>query len=273
MKISLAVITGLLALIGCEKVTEGTVDPHGFPPFVSRALVRPDTIKMTTLVEQNGLLSVSVVARMKVNSAAETGPLSSVMAELLTASGNTPILSLALADNGIAPDSTKGDSVYSGTLQFTIPKSASGRYRVRFSATNTDGLSSNLLEQPLYMIRNNSAPTLSNLQAPDTVTVIVGSFADIKLAVKVVDLDGQSDIKEVFFRSLDSSDPTRKYPMKDDGSPDGVSGDAVAGDSIYTIVVRVTDGHSVRQTYRFAYQASDAFGDTSATLLHRLTIR
>lgn len=273
MKISLAVIAGLLTLIGCEKVDEGTVDPHGIPPFASRAFVRPDSVKMTTLVEQNGLLSVSVVARVKVAFPAGTGPLSSVTAELLTASGTTPILSLSLADDGVAPDSTKGDSVYSGTIHFAVPKSASGRYRVRFSATNTEGLSSNLLEQPLYMIRNNSAPVLSNLQSPDTVTVIVASFVDIKLAVKVVDQDGQSDIKEVFFRSLDSSDPSRKFPMKDDGSPDGVSGDAVAGDSLYTIVVRVTDGPTVRQTYRFAYQASDAFGDTSATLLHRLTIR
>jgi hypothetical protein len=273
MKIILTFMAGLIALTGCEKVTEGMVDPHGLPPFVSRAVVRPDTIKMTTLVEQNGFLLVSVLARLKVTSLPGTGQLASVTAELLPATGNTPIVRLGLVDDGNAPDSTRGDSVYSGTLQFTVPKAASGRYRVRFLATSTEGLLSNLLEEPLYMIRNNFAPTLSNLHAPDTVTVPVGGLADIVLTLKVVDQDGQSDIKEVFFRSLDSSDPSRKFGMKDDGNADGISGDAAAGDSVYTIVVRVTDGPTVRKTYRFAFQAADAFGDTTATLLHSLTIR
>jgi hypothetical protein len=263
----------LLALVGCEKVTDGTVDPSGFPPFVSVAVVRPDTVKLTTLVQQNGLLAVAVEVRMKVVSPPGTGPLASVVAELLPSTGNTPILSLNLADNGVAPDSTRGDSVYSGTLRFNVLKSASGRYRVRFSATTTDGLSSNLLEQPLYMIRNNVAPVLSNLLCPDTVTVPINSFVNFKITVKATDADGQADIKEVFFRSLDSSDPTHKIIMKDDGGADGLSGDLSAADSIYTVVVTVPDGPTVRKTYRFAFQAADAFGDTSATILHNITIR
>jgi hypothetical protein len=263
----------VLAFAGCEKLSQGSVDPTSFPPFVSSAVVHPDTVKLTSLVEQNGLLAVSVDVRLKVVTPPGTGPLSSVVAQLLPSTGNTPILTLTLADNGAAPDSTRADSVYSGTLHFNLLKSASGRYRVRFSATTTDGLSSNLLEQPLYIIRNNVAPVLSNLQCPDTVTVPLNSVVNFKITVKAVDGDGQADVKEVFFRSLDSSDPTRKIIMKDDGSADGLSGDAAAADSIYTVVVTVSDGPTVRKTYRFAFQASDAFGDTSATILKNITIR
>jgi hypothetical protein len=60
--------------------------------------------------------------------------------------------------------------------------------------------------------------------------------------------------------------------MKDDGGADPLSGDAAAGDSLYTILIPV-DNSTTRKTYRFLFQAADAFGDTSAAILHRLTIR
>jgi hypothetical protein len=272
IKLPIAAVV-ILAFAGCEKLSQGSVDPTSFPPFVSTAVVHPDTVKLTSLVEQNGLLAVSVDVRLKVVTPPGTASLSSVVAQLLPSAGNAPILTLTLADNGVAPDSTGGDGVYSGTLHFSLLKSASGRYRVRFSATTTDGLSSNLLERPLYIARNNVPPILSDIQCPDTVTVPIGSSVYFKITVKAVDGDGQTDIKEVFFRSLDSSDPSHKIIMKDDGNADGFSGDAVAGDSVFSVVVTVPDGPTVRKTYRFGFGASDAFGDTSVTILKNITIR
>ena len=94
------------------------------------------------------------------------------------------------------------------------------------------------------------------------------------MTVKAADADGQPDIKEVFFLSLDASNPTFKYILLDDGGgPTGLSGDLVAGDSVYTIIVNVPTTPSAQKTYRFFFQATDAFGDTSASILHRVTIR
>ena len=269
------VLACLASLQGCDKLTTGVIDPKSSPPFASAGRVTPDSVKLTTLPLANGLLQVTLDARVRVAILpGASGSIGSVNATLFATNAIDPFLSVPLLDNGAAPDSNAGDGVFSVTIRFGVLKSATGRYRMQFSATTPDGLVSNVLELPVYMVRNNAPPVLSNLQAPDTVTVPVGGGTNILISVKATDADGQSDIKEVFFKSLDSSDPTFKYLLLDDGGgSSGQSGDAVAGDSVYTIVISLFDSPTVRKTYRFAFQASDAFGDTSATLLHRMTIR
>jgi hypothetical protein len=91
------------------------------------------------------------------------------------------------------------------------------------------------------------------------------------MSVRADDPDGLEDIQEVYFRSLDSSDPQRKFFLLDDGDLAG-SGDRVAGDGVFSIIVELLPGTPAR-TFRFAFQAQDTFGDTSATILHSLTVR
>ena len=55
--------------------------------------------------------------------------------------------------------------------------------------------------------------------------------------------------------------------MYNDGSAPG----SVPGDSIYSRTVQAP-GTSARKTYRFAFQAVNNFGDTSATILHSITL-
>lgn len=267
-------LTAVAALQGCDKNTSGVVDPKGLPAFISSARVSPDSVKLTTLPSSNGVLTVILDARVRVSPPAGGSGIISVNAAVLATNATDPFLNATLFDNGVSPDSAAGDGVYSSRITFGVLKSATGRYRVQLSATTTDGLVSNLLELPVYMIRNNVAPVISNLVAPDTVTIPALGGANILMTVKATDADGQPDIKEVFFKSLDSSDPTFKYLLLDDGGgTSGQSGDAVAGDSVYTIVISVANSPTIRKTYRFAFQAADAFGDTSATVLHRMTIR
>jgi len=267
-------LTAFATLQGCDKNPLGVIDPKGLPAFISSARVSPDSVKLTTLPESNGVLTVTLNARLQVSLPSGGATLGSVNAGVFATNAIDPFLNATLLDNGVAPDSTAGDGVYSARITFGVLKSATGRYRVQLSATTTDGLVSNILDLPFYMIRNNVAPALSNLSAPDTVTIPVGGGATIRMSVKATDGDGQSDIKEVFFRSLDSSDPMFKFLLLDDGAgTSGQSGDAVEGDSVYTVLISVADSPTVRKTYRFAFQAADAFGDTSATLLHRMTIR
>jgi len=269
-----AILVSALALLGiqgCEKVSQGVVDPKGVPAFLSEALVKPDSLKLTTLPQSNGILTVNIQVRIRVAQPAGSAGLSSVGFNLFSTSATEPFLQGTLSDNGVAPDSAAGDGIYSAALQFGIPRSSSGRFRLQFTAKTNDGLVSNLVEKSLYMIRNNKAPVLSNLQAPDTVTVPAGGKDTLTIGVRTVDPDGQGDIRQVYFQSLDSSNPNFKIILRDDGDINGPSGDVTAGDSVYTINIRLDN--PVHKTYRFAFQAVDAFGDTSATLLHRLTIQ
>jgi hypothetical protein len=172
-----------------------------------------------------------------------------------------------LHDDGSSPDSVAGDGVYSALIQFTIPRSASGVYILKVVATDIQGFVSNSVEAPLFMVRDSHAPVLSNLAAPDSVLLTVGETATIPLSIKATDPDGQADISQVYFLSLDSSNPTDKVLMYNDGSAPG----SVPGDSIYSRTVQAP-GTSARKTYRFAFQAVNNFGDTSATILHSITL-
>jgi hypothetical protein len=263
----------LLIAAGCEKGADGTIDPQGLPASISNASVSPDSLLMNGLPQNGGLLTASIRVSVRTTLPAGSLPLSGVYASVLSPSDPNPILEVQLEDNGQGGDAVAGDGIFSSNVQFSVSKAATGRFRVQFIAAMSDGSTSNLIELPLSMIRNDSAPVLSNLQAPDTVTVPSGGSVAIHMNVRASDADGQSDIAQVFFRSLDSSDPTKKYLLADDGNINGASGDSVAGDGIYSIVIQAIDSPTVRKTYRFAFQASDAFGDTSATIVHRMTIR
>lgn len=259
----------LLGMIsGCTKESGGVIDPSGIAPFVESVAVSPDTIRMKTLPLSNGNLTVTVRAQVRILRQAGSANIAGVNASLIASGATDPLLTVVLHDDGSSPDSVAGDGVYSGLIQFTIPRSASGFYILKVVASDLQGFVSNAVEAPLFMLRDNHAPIVSNLVAQDSVEVPVGGTALIPLYIRATDYDGQTDITQVYFRSLDSSDPTQKFLMNNDGSAPG----SVAGDSTYAIIVKAPDGPTVRKTYRFAFQAVDTFGDTSATILHSITL-
>ena len=259
----------LLALVsGCTKQSGGVLDPSGIPPFVGGAAAYPDTVKMKSLPQSNGILTVTIRAQARLIRQAGSADVAGVNVGVIASGTTDPFLTVALHDDGSSPDSVAGDGVYTALIQFTIPRSASGVYLLKFVATDVQGFVSNSVETPLFMVRDNHAPVLSNLVAPDSAMVPVGGTAVILLYIRATDYDGQADITQVFFRSLDSSDPTQKFTMNNDGSVPGT----VPGDSTYAITVKAPDGPTVRKTYRFAFQAVDTFGDTSATILHSITL-
>lgn len=259
----------LLAMLGgCTKESGGVLDPAGVPPFLKSVAVRPDSIKMKTLPQSNGTLTVTIRAEARIFRQSGSRDIVGVSAALIASGQADPFLTVTLHDDGLAPDSISGDGVYSAAIQFTILRSTSGVYRLRFIATDLQGTVSNAVEAPLFMVRDSHAPVLSNLNAPDSVVVPAGGSALIPMSIRATDVDGQADINQVYFRSLDSSDPTQKFTMNNDGSATG----SVPGDSTYAIVIRATDSPTVRKTYRFAFQAVNNLGDTSATILHSIKL-
>jgi len=266
---SLLLALGLVLLSSCTKQSGGVIDPAGTPAFLAAATAIPDTINMTTLPQSNGVLTVTVRARVRVVQQAGSAALSSIVVGVFASGATSPITISTLHDDGVSPDSLAGDGVYSVLLQFTILRSASGVLILRFIATDQLGYQSNTVETPLVLVRPNHLPVLSNLVAPDTVTVPVNGSTTFQVAIRATDVDGQGDISQVYFLSLDSSNPNQKFILNNDGSAPG----SVAGDSTYALTLQVNDSPTVRKTYRFAFQAANSIGDTTASLIHRITIR
>jgi len=266
---SLVLVQSLILLSSCTKQSGGVIDPVGTPPFLTNATALPDTIKMNTLPQSNGVLTVTVSASVQVVRQNGAAALSEVNVGVFTSGATSPLLSAPLHDDGVSPDVLAGDGVYSVLLHFTILRSASGILVLRFSSADQLGLQSNTLETPIVLVRPSHLPVLSNLLAPDTVTVPVNGSTTFQVSVRVTDVDGQEDVNQVYFLSLDSSNPTQKYILNNDGTAPG----SVVGDSNYALTLQVNDSPTVRKTYRFAFQAVNSLGDTTASLIHLITIR
>jgi hypothetical protein len=267
--VTAALVFALLA--GCESTNEGVVDQSGAPPFVRATILDPDSVNLRTIQPVEGMYPVSVEVRATVDDPDGSGRDLTVVAELIPPSDPTPWREIQLLDDGSGPDPTPGDAEFSGLLTFELSQSDVGAFRVRVRARDANGFQSNARVQSLMVVRENTPPLLSNLVAPDTVTLPATGSSVVRMTVDADDPDGPEDIQEVYFRSLDSSDPLRKFFLLDDGNA-AVSGDAVAGDATYSILISLPST-TTRKTYGFAFQAADAFGDTSATLLHNITVQ
>jgi hypothetical protein len=263
----------VLLFPACEASDEGTIQGTVEVPFARSLIVTPSTLDLRAVTPVNGVYPLSIIVRVTVEQRSSGTHSPTVQAELLLPRSSDIAGTALLRDDGSSPDSSAGDGRYAGTISFGAARSDAGLFRVRVRAYNVAGGESNRLDVPFLLTRNNAVPSLSHLTAPDTLTLPSGGSLLIPMNVAAQDSDGLADIREVYFRSLDASDPTRKFFLKDDGGTDPSSGDQDAGDGVFSIIVQLTDGPNVRRTYRFAFQATDAFGDTSATLLHRLTVR
>ena len=270
----------LAVLAGCEDKT-GVIDFTGNPPFVTSISLAPDSVNIDTQLPQNGLYAVETIVIARVADPQGAGNLSSVSASVIRSVPATVVTTVQMRDDGVAPDSIAGDGRYAGSIQYQVTRPLAGRYRVQVSATDEDNLVSNVSEQTLFVTRNNSKPLLFGLIAPDTVTVPIGGFMLVHMTISASDSDGIADVREVFFRSLTSSNPDVKFFLKDDGGTDPISppffqpsGDSVAGDGRYSVLIPLVDGPNVRRTNIFSFQAFDSFGDSSGVpLLHQLVVR
>ncbi len=169
-------------------------------------------------------------------------------------------------------DSVKGDNVFSNKfpLSHYYPK---GTYQVDYYITDNSG-TTKLAAINYFNFDNgqtNVAPVISNLAAPDTVS-LGASTTPILLTVQVDDGNGLSDIQSVFFNSYLPPDghPSSSNPfvMYDDGT----NGDKVAGDGIYSLTIGLPPSAS-KGTYRFEFQAKDRSGALSNKIIHNLVVK
>jgi hypothetical protein len=256
-----------VSAVGCESSNLGTVDPSKETPLLSNASLTPDTIYVDNLTPVNDRYQIT--ATLRVTSTVSSSISQTVTATVIRPNSSTELQTLTLSQSSGA--------VFTGQLQFSISRAQAGRYRIQFLSQTADGLQGNALEIPLKLGRRNSPPTLSNLNAPDSVTIPTGGSVRAFFTIVASDSDGIADVREVYFKSIDGQNPDFKFLLRDDGNAVPLpnqppSGDLAAGDGTYSILLTLADSPTIRGRYRFLFNAEDA-DSTSPTILHVFTIR
>ncbi len=268
----------------CEKKGSSVIDSLGSPPVIFSATISPGVVNLDT-ISQN-VASVQFVASARITHQEGSTQISEVNYSISDRTGIESLGAGQLFDNGIFPDKTAGDSVYSGLVSISAQSLPVGRYYCQIVAQDPHGFKSGTFLLPIDIGRQlNHPPVLTNLQAPDTI-VLAGQSQQFMLTVMATDSDGVSDISKVFFNSFKPNGaPASGNPflMYDDGSqniiiqPDFTSGDAVRGDSIYTLTVYInpTDSQgnpTALGTYRFEFQAADRSNALSQKLIKNIQV-
>ncbi len=277
----------IVLVSACDRSPDGVVDPESAPPSVSFASVSPATISTDTVFvngtknpdDQLSLrINVSVgisapgtivrslrydVVRLLDGSSVESGELPLTEMEQITIKGTPPKIATTI----------------SRTIALNVVRSDVGRYSIELSAVGGSGLESNAFWKSVSVVRLNKPPVLSDLQAPTAVSLPQVGAVVIPISVRVTDENGPADIQTVQFTSiLPSGQPSSSGPIQmfDDGSLVDLggytSGDATAGDGIYTRNIQLPAG-AVKGTYTFKYVAIDKSRDSSNVISQTLTVQ
>lgn len=148
-----------------------------------------------------------------------------------------------------------------------------GNYIVRFSASANQGITKQIAVASFYFNngQDNVPPVISNLIAPDTVTI--GSDTTfIQLNLDVEDANGLSDVSSVWFDSfLPNGNPSSQNPIAlfDDGIN---GGDLTAGDGKYSRIVILPPVGVTKGTYRWEFRARDRSSTLSNQIIHFLVV-
>ncbi len=254
---------------GCKIPDKGVVDITA-PPFISQATAFPSSIDVTHLANQpTDPVDTTLVFSVLVDDANTN--------TLVTYTVLDPSDSLIVSGNFINNNGGK----FSASTRFHILKEDVGIYNVQFQAVSGAESKSNILAQAIVVKNTDHAPIISNLVMPDTVNIPpAGDTTFVKITLAVSDLDGLQDIVNVSLTSLrPDNSVVGIYPMYDDGGfnlvpPFGLkSGDAVAGDGIYTLTIPLLSS-TTGNTYRvFSFIATDRSGESSNVLTQRIYIQ
>lgn len=267
----------LLLAIGCEKKQSGLIDSIGSPPVLLQTSISPssinsDSINVGASRSPDDLLSLSAIVTARVDGAPDN-PVAAVRFVVSSPIDNQSVSNGQLFDDGVGPDVKKGDGQYSAKLAFQIKRVEIGVFRIEISAEGQNGFQSNTNIVPLTVYRGNSVPVLSDLNAPDTVTL--GSQTQLLIFhVRANDPDGLSDIATVVFNSFkpdNSPSGGNPFRMYDDGDLSN-HGDDKAGDGIYSLIVTLPPSVQTG-TYRFEFQAFDRSNAGSNILIQRITVK
>lgn len=264
-----------LFFTSCEKDKYSALDISVTPPFLFNGKLEKYLINTDT-ISANGQFSITdtiYISNRIFVQAADPDGLAYIMFlkyQIISQNLKSVIASGTLNDLGSEGDSLSNDGIYTASVSFSIPRVVVGLFNVKIQAEDRDELLSNEIILALNITRQANYPFISGLNAPSSLTLPTSGSKVINLSIAASDPDGLSDIKEVFFRSLDSSDPSKKYFLFDDGNINS-NGDSLAADGIYSIKIELPYNMTAKP-YRFEFQAKDFTELSSNKILHTLNV-
>jgi len=196
------IVLVLVCISGCEKNYNTIVDSPGSVPAIKDAsfsisIVNTDTINIAgqSVRNINDPLTIRGIAKVSVISFGDEKEIPIVGYSVTNSQFSSPLTEGILHDDGVFPDAKANDSVYSGYVEFQIQRVVVGTFSLNIWSESTAGYKSNTLILPLQIVRLNHPPIISNLVAPDTINL--STTTTFNESLKVLDPDGQNDIKSV----------------------------------------------------------------------------
>jgi hypothetical protein len=245
-----------LLIWGCDKTYDNVVDTSTENYQVTSIVGVKDTVDLK--VPGDSVLNLRLIfsPQSEVNK-----PYFSIIASDNSQLNSSPIEMIEVANNVF-------DKQYILTSQDPI-----GDYTIKFSVTGFDGINKPVAVANFFFNngQDNVPPVISNTVI-DPDTVVVDTTVVILTSVEVADLNGLSDILEVYFivHKPDGTSNNNKFQLFDDGNI--VNGDQIAGDGIYSRLIQV-DETNQKGTYRFEFQAKDRLGALSNIINHYVLIQ
>ncbi len=250
----------MLCISGCEKKYNTVVDSYGSAPaikdaYFSISTVNTDTINITgqLLRSPTDTLTIIGIAKVKTTSFADEKEIPIVRFSVNNYNFSSSLAEGTLHDDGVFPDAKLNDSVYSGYIEFQILRSFIGTFTINLWSESATGYKSNTIILPLQIVRLNHPPIISDLVAPDTINLSTTSTFNESL--KVLDPDGQDDIKSV----LRFTPSGKIFQLQ------------AINDSIYGEQVSLNPSPSLG-SYLFRFCAVDQSNDTSNILTKTIVI-
>jgi hypothetical protein len=259
-------------LLSCEKKTDTIVDNVVAIPSITNAALRYSQIHIDTTT--NGSVTPLPDNRYQISDTIDVKVfhpygLSSIdevaFNVILPRSSKIIVQGKLYLRRAISADS----GIYSSAIFFIINRGDAGTVSIETYARDKWRNRSSSLLLPLFVLRTNSKPRLSGLSMPDTLVRPPSGFLLFKFVVSVSDSDGYKDIAHVFFKQLFPTE-SNNIPLFDDGN-ELLSGDVLAGDGIFTRIVRIDSSNTLGER-RLLFWAQDNAGEFSDSLFGNFTI-
>jgi len=268
-----------LLFSSCEKQKDTPLDPNYASPYLAPVALSRQVLDIsndtTGSVQKIDSSTYRITILFSGKVVAVPGDLpSSGIVQVFKPADLSPLL-----QNSFGIESQQADTFsFSSPVSFTIQNTDVGSMHLVFSITTASGQVSNSVQEALLIKRAvNHPPVLGTITMPDTVVLPANDSILIKIKAALSDPDGQGDISQVFFYSLNSTAPDVPIYLLDDGglTTNPTSGDDVAGDGTYTVTVKLVDSPFVRSvgTFHFEFHAIDKENASATPVVRSITIR
>lgn len=268
-KLQLLLTFGIVCLLGgllvsCDS-TPGSVDRSQSYPIVESLHLDPDSILFSN---QDGMHDTTVAINLLASVTAALPPDSTPRYSIQMENGDVVL------EGRMDPALSTGELLFGHTVNLHLNTADVATYLV-YAYTFNDAGQGNWMQTRL-VIRGIAAnpPLLLEASNPDSVVIpAAGQTRSIDFTARATDPDGQQNIAFVrmkLYNSGETSNPINQYDLKDDGDVNG-SGDATAGDSVYTRTLNINSSNSPSD-YDIYYFVLDKAGLSSDTVKTTLSI-